>query len=602
MGIFGERSRLSRSLALILASALLCSSSTALAQAAGDAKSHRIAGETAATKKDFAKAIEEFKASYAMEKTPEALEGIAYSNWELQKWTDAYEAYDEYLTTYSAKLPKNKKDLAQRRLRDLADKTGALAIDATEVGADVFVDDKNIGKTPLPKPLRLMPGPHRVRVLKEGYLPWEQAPNVTANGATPVAVKLEFDNRKAHLNVKEQNGQPVHVFIDNVDVGPAPWSGDLDAGDHDVVVKSNTMLAAPQKVSVAKGESKDVILTAAATVATLKVTTADGKGVIYLDGKVVGEGVFSQEIPAGPHKLAVKRDGYDTFEEDVVLKEKETASRSVTLILSQVITTGQVKKEEDRLEGFYLGLGASYLFMPDGNGNDIQHLCENKTAGTHCTPDAIIGAALHGYVGYHWNPVGLELFFQPGYDQTTPSVQYDASPVNLNADPARKEDYGFRRVGAAVALRARLTMQTGRIRGSFAAGPGAAYRQVLFTRDASADISGSHYTDHFFGSSGYFAPDLSMDAHVGFRAGRALELLLGYQVLFESPRAFGEKVTIEGDPCRMLANGSLPPTPAGLACVPSIPGQTIPISTPTYQLLTGTQTFMGLYLGLQFGP
>jgi hypothetical protein len=600
MGIFGERSR--RSLSLVLASTLLCS--TAAAQTSPDAKTHRIAGETAATKKDFAKALEEFKASLAIEKSPEALEGVAYTTWEMQKWAESYDAYDDYLTTYSAKLPKNKKDLAQRRLRDLADKTGSLAIDATEVGADVFVDDKNVGKTPLPKPLRMLPGPHRVRVQKDGYITWEQAPNVTANGATPVAVKLEFDNRKAHLSVREQNGQPVHVFVDNVDMGPAPWAGDLDPGDHEVVVKSASMLAAPQKITVAKGESKDVILTAAATVATLKVTTADGKGVIYLDGKVVGEGVFSQEIPAGPHKLAVKRDGYDTFEEDIVLKEKETASRSVTLILSQVITTGQVKHEEDRLEGFYLGLGASYLFMPDGNGNDVQHICENKPAGSHCTPDAIIGAGLHGYLGYHWNPVGLELFFQPAYDQTTPSVQYDASPVNLNADPARKEDYAFRRIGAALALRARLTMQTGRIRGSVAAGPGIAYRQMLFTRDTSATVAGVNYSDHYFGSSGYFAPDLSLDAHIGFRAARAIELQLGYNVLFESPRAFGEKVTLDGDPCRMLVNGSVPsiPTPSGALCAPSVPGQTIPISTPTYQLLTGTQAFMGLYIGAQFGP
>jgi hypothetical protein len=589
-----------------LASVLFCGSAFAQTAPGGDAKTHRVAGETAAGKKDWAKALEEFKASLAIEKTPEALEGVAYTNWELQKWAEAYDAYDDYLTTYSAKLPKNKKDLAQRRLHDLADKTGALAIDATETGADVFVDDKNVGKTPLPKPLRLLPGPHRVRVAKDGFLTWEQAPNVTANGATPVAVKLEADNRKAHLNVREQGNQQVHVFVDNVDMGPAPWSGDLDPGDHEVVVKSATMVAAPQKISVAKGESKDVVLTAATTTAMLKVTTADGKGVIYLDDKVVGEGVFSGEIPSGPHKLVVKRDGYDTFQEDVVLKEKETASRSVTLTLAQTITTGQVKHDEDRLEGFYLGLGASYLFMPDGNGNDIQHLCESKPAGSHCTPDAIIGAAIHGYLGYHWNPVGLELFLQPGYDQTTPSVQYDASPVNLNADPARKEEYAFRRVGAATALRARLTMQTGRVRGSFAAGPGIAYRQVLFTRDTSATVAGVDYSDHYFGSSGYFAPDLSMDLHVGLRAARSFEILLGYQVLFESPRAFGEKVTLQGDPCRQLINGSSPagsiPTPGGALCAPTVPGVTIPVSTPTYQLLTGTQTFMGLYLGVQFGP
>ncbi len=568
-----------------------------------DAKAHRTAAEAAAKAKDWAKALEEFRAANALEKTPESMEGIANAEHELGHVPQAYEAYEDFLNTYSAKLPGPKKVAAEKRLKELGEKTGAFAIDVNGAGAEIFLDDKSLGKSPLAKPVRVLSGPHRVRVHKDGFLPWEQAPNAPAQAQTAVAVKLEVDARKARLNVREQSNAPVHVYVDGVDMGVAPWSGDVEPGEHEIIVKSATMLATPQKVTVAKGETREIIAAASATSASLKVSTADGKGVIYIDGKVVGEGVFSGEIPAGPHKVMVKRDGYDPFEEDIALKEKENVSRSVTLQLVSTVTTGQVKTDTDRLEGLYGSLGLSGVLMPSGNGNDIQNECDKGTAGVTCAGSSDVGGALHGYVGYHWDPVGMELFMQAMYDQTTPVIQVASSPVNLNADPARKEEYSFRRIGGTAAIRARLTWQAKKIRLGFAAGPGASYRQVLFQRDATATVGNDTFGDKYVGSAGYWAPALSLDAHVGFRATRAFELQLGFQTLFESARAFGEKVVLDADNSRQLVKGgasSPVPLPGGV--VPSVPGQTIAISTPSYQLITGTQIFTGLYIGAQFGP
>ena len=553
--------------------------------------------------KDWAKALDEFRAANAAEKTAESTEGIAHAEYELGHVPPAYEAYEEFLNTYSAKLTGPRKVVAEKRLKELGEKTGAFMIDVNEAGAEVFLDDKSLGKSPLGKPVRVLAGPHRLRVQKEGFLPWEQAPNAPAQAQTPVAVKLEVDARKGRLNVREQSNLPVHVYLDGVDMGPTPWSGDVEPGEHEVIVKSATMLATPQKVSVGKGETREVIVSASATSATLKVSTADGKGVIYIDGKVVGEGVFSGEIPAGPHQVMVKRDGYDQFQEEITLKEKENVSRSVTLQLVATVTTGQVKTDVDRLEGLYGGLGLSGVLMPSGNGNDIQNECDKGTTGVTCSGSGDVGGALHGYFGYHWDPVGMELFMQAMYDQTTPTIQVAASPVNLNADPARKEEYAFRRIGGTAAIRARLTWQARKIRVGFAAGPGASYRQVLFQRDATATFGNDTFGDKYVGSAGYWAPALSLDAHVGFRASRSFEIQLGFQTLFESARAFNEKVVLDGDNSRQLVKGgasSPVPLPGGI--VPSIPGQTIPISTPTYQLITGTQIFTGIYLGAQFGP
>ena len=75
------------------------------------------------------------------------------------------------------------------------------------------------------------------------------------------------------------------------------------------------MTAAPEKVTVERGKTKDVELVASASYATLKVGTSDGKGLVYLDDKLVGEGTFTSDVPSGPHSLRITREGYDPFEE-----------------------------------------------------------------------------------------------------------------------------------------------------------------------------------------------------------------------------------------------------------------------------------------------
>src|SRR5262245_8386325 len=56
--------------------------------------------------------------------------------------------------------------------------------------------------------------------------------------------------------------------------------------------------------------------------APVKITTSDGKGLIQVDDKLVGEGSYVAELPAGVHKLKVTREGYDPFEEEFTVKDK----------------------------------------------------------------------------------------------------------------------------------------------------------------------------------------------------------------------------------------------------------------------------------------
>ena len=208
-------------------------------------------------------------------------------------------AYESWLKTYGTTAPPAKKRAAEARLKELDGRTGLLALDVAESGATVSVDGKPSGTTPLAAPLRLAVGPHRIRVTKDGFVPFDQAPNVAAGTTATVQVKLEAQTTKGRLSVREKSGKPLRVFVDGVDMGDAPWAGEVEAGPHEVSGRSGPMTAAPEKVTVERGKTRDVELVASASYATLKVGTSDGKGLVYLDDKLVGEGTFTSDVPSG---------------------------------------------------------------------------------------------------------------------------------------------------------------------------------------------------------------------------------------------------------------------------------------------------------------
>jgi PEGA domain len=557
-----------------------------------DAKTSLANGDKAARAKDWPKAFAEFDAANRAQPSADALEGVANAHYQQKHDADAYAAYDEWVKTYGAKAPKPKTVSIEARLKELRDRTGLLTLDVSEAGATVTVDDKPMGATPLAAPLRLAPGPHRVRVAKDGFVAADIVPNVTVAVPSSVTVKLETQTTKGRLSVKEKTGKPLRVLVDGVDMGEAPWSGEVEAGSHDVGGRGGALLAAPEKVTVERGKTRDVELVASLTSATLKVSTSDSKGLIYLDGKLVGEGTFSSDIPAGAHALRITREGYDPFEEQIDLKDKDTLSRTITLKLSSKIETGAVQKENRPLEGIYGGFGLLMTFLPGGMHHSMQTTCEDKALtqkppelGTCSGEGGGFGGGINGFVGYHWDPVGVELFAGAQYDQSSPTLNWVGSSTDpgIGSDPARTEEFTVRRIGGFAIFRIRVTVQGEKLRFSMAGGVGLSYRSMLMTRDTTTTTANPQLREAFVpDAQTYLSPVISLDPSIQYRLGAHTAVALGLSLLVESPRTFDQIPTTPQESGHKLGAGGL--------------------TTPQYELATSTQIFIGPFIGMMFGP
>lgn len=552
--------------------------------------------------KDWAKALAEFEAANKAQPSADALEGIANAQYQTKNDGAAFASYEEWKRTYGPKAAKPKNDQIDARMKEITGRTGELTIsleDPSAAGATVTVDDKPAPGTATPKGyvLRLPPGPHRVRVTKDGFGAFDQVPNVAAGASAVLAVKLEAQATKGRLAVKEKTNKPIRVTLDGVDMGDAPWTGDVDPGPHDVGGRGAGLVAAPEKVTVERGKTKEIELTASSSIASVKVATSDNKGLIYLDGKAVGEGTFTSEIPSGQHTIKITREGYDPFEETIELKDKETLARTITLKLSSKIETGQVKDEGRRIEGVYGGFGLLYTALPSGMKHSMARTCEASDKPAELTScdgtGGGSGGGITGFIGYHWDPVGIELFMGVNYDQNAPTLTWAASSTDpgFGADPARKEEFNVRRVGGLGAFRIRLTHQWDKIRLTAAAGVGLSYRVMFLDRDSTAtNLPGAR--DVFVpDTQSYVSPVLSFEPQVQYRLSATTGLGLGLAILVESPRAFDQIPTspAEGGHRLCVPNAS-PPQCAGS------------INTPRYEFASGTQVYMGPFISMMFGP
>lgn len=93
---------------------------------------------------------------------------------------------------------------------------GSIMVLSDLVGAEVEVDGKTVGKTPLPRPIAKQPlGKHKLRVEAKGYVPFEEEIDVRFQKSTRVVVRLATE-------APVEGGPPRTVVRD--DGGPW-WTG-----------------------------------------------------------------------------------------------------------------------------------------------------------------------------------------------------------------------------------------------------------------------------------------------------------------------------------------------------------------------------------------
>jgi hypothetical protein len=508
------------------------------------------------------------------------------------RYGDAWEAVDSALASAEGSDRGALEDLRAR----LSEKTGFLSLRVEPDGAEVFLDGASIGLTPVPALRRVNVGVHEVRVTKAGFEPFVRNVSVAPDGKAVVSTALVRESAVGTLRVRDEGGQPLHVIVDGVDVGATPLEREVSPGKHTVAGSGVDRVAPEREVDVRRGQTVDIVLASRPLAAKVSLKTADGKGVVRVDGTVVGEGAYEGSIRIGVHRLEITRDGRQPWRRDVVLHDGEAFTQEVTLEEPPRLAgtdDGYVPPKA----GWYGGFGFLGSLAPLGAQSELKLGCLPLGAAS-CKITRPLGGGLTFHVGYDFDPVGFELRVSGLGDYWSGEANFDgnvsASGGNPAAAPARKETFDFARVGGTASLQVRGTAKLGFASLTAAVGPGFSYRGGAMVRRATvadSQLAAAYNVPAATDPVAYVSPALTADVGLGLRIGASSWLTLGLFAIVES--AGNDFRSSPG----LDAVASLAGVQGG-SSLDQVPG----LPSPSYHFASGTQLLVGPEISLRFGP
>jgi hypothetical protein len=118
---------------------------------------------------DFDASLLELRRAYELAPSYRLLYNIGLVYQELKEYARSYDAFERYLSEGGSEVPPDRAVDVRRRLDRLRSRVGYLWITSTVPGAEVFVDDLSVGRTPFNASLRVNSGQRRVSVRLPGH-------------------------------------------------------------------------------------------------------------------------------------------------------------------------------------------------------------------------------------------------------------------------------------------------------------------------------------------------------------------------------------------------------------------------------------------------
>jgi hypothetical protein len=135
-----------------------------------EARSHLQSGAQLYDENNFRGALVEFQRAYELAPSFKILFNIGQVEMELQDYAGALRAYTRYLKEGGPDVPADRAAQVNGEIERLKGRVGFLVIQ-TAAGAQVLIDDVQVGYAPLPEPVAVGAGQHRVTVVVGGRDP-----------------------------------------------------------------------------------------------------------------------------------------------------------------------------------------------------------------------------------------------------------------------------------------------------------------------------------------------------------------------------------------------------------------------------------------------
>jgi len=309
---------------------------TIRSQLSGDARDAWDRAQQLLRAKNFEGGLVEFSRAYDLSKNPRVLFNVGICEKGLSHYARASMRFEQELREGATTLTEDEKKELQEAIAIVRKYVTTVAVTSSEPGAHLLVDGFEVGVTPFKEPITVDVGHRELTLKKDGFT--SQTKGIDVNAGVPAALDfhLEATNKTGSVTIAVAGAPNATISMDGVDMGPAPFKGNVAAGRHTFEAKAFGYTTASQTVDVTYQASISITLAMSTERHEARVTidASPAGAAIEIDGTVVGSTHWEGTLKTGGHQLVVRKPGYDPFSQEIALQDDQVRTVQATLLES----------------------------------------------------------------------------------------------------------------------------------------------------------------------------------------------------------------------------------------------------------------------------
>lgn len=215
-------------------------------------------------------------------------------------------------------------------------------------GAEIFAGDKRVGVTPAT--VELLEGTHQVSVVREGFKAWDGTvvarPNVDQ---TLPLIQLQPANAKLLVNSIPRTA---NVTVDGRYRGQTPITLALSPDvDYEIGLSKAGYGGTSRRIRLQAAASESITVDLSARVGTLTVNVQPADATVLIDGRVRGAGSTTLKLSSAPHRVEVRRTGYETWTRTITPRPGYPQTVSAQLRSLEAIAQAKIETRVQTSQG-----------------------------------------------------------------------------------------------------------------------------------------------------------------------------------------------------------------------------------------------------------
>lgn len=273
-----------------------------------------------------------------------------------------YKAENELYETAEGTLAVD--DNSEVRTIEMTPAYSYLDIETVPGGAEVFVDGKSVGTSPVSLPDKMKRGSVSIRVQKEMYYTEEMTFDISGDAlrhTATVTLSPQFGTVECRCEDPE-----AELWIDNQKVGTGTWTGQLSSlSSHYLEARRKGHMSRSLNFDIVEGSTVTQTIGAPEPLyGSIEVLSEPSGAVVKVDGKQVGTTPFIlNEVLTEDHRIELSKDGYEPYTATFTLSHNQHLPLNYTLQKEQPKPNVVINKDRGRLNGHeWVDLGLSVLW------------------------------------------------------------------------------------------------------------------------------------------------------------------------------------------------------------------------------------------------